>query len=229
MSRRQVVVPRGLVAVRRRDEPGAASVPTPRTPEGGAPDADAEDTPEANPVGAPKPPAANRALPALDLKAVQRKAFERGREHALAEVSATVDAASATMCSAANRLAQARVNDRSELTEFVVRLACTIAEELTASVVDAEQHDVRGLVKRVLDSVLPELAGEPVTLSGHPEDLGVLPQSLTEDGLTLKPDPTFARGAFRVTGGDAEMYSGISERLEQMRERLLSEAEHGPA
>jgi len=211
MSPKQCVLPRGLVSLRK-----AASPPSMASGE-------AEET-------APDP-ALHSAIPlrALDLKTVQRRAYERGRSVALAETAETVTAAARTLSLSAQALAEARSKDGPDLESFAVRLACVVAGELVGKVVDAEDHDVRTIVRRVLGEVLPDLEVDAITLLGHPDDLAMLPGGLAGDEVETRADATLQRGSFRVVGDDTELYAGLSERLEEMKGRLLSEGLHDPS
>ena len=210
MSRKSVVLPRGLVALRPKSlqaEESVASEP------------------------AATEPAPRAAIPAIDLKAVQRKAYERGFSHAIEEKGGAYDAATAALQSAAAALHAARSQDESALADFAVRLACSIAQEVVVATIESEAHDVRGMVRRVLQEALPDLGGGEVTLEGHPEDLALLPNDMRQ-GATLvhpQPDSSLPRGSFRVVGGDAEFYSGIWDRFEAIQGRMLSEVGHDPA
>ena len=218
MSRKSVVLPRGLVAVRPRVAIESAAIDV-----GGA---DSEGVPSS----ATELPSRS-ALPAIDLKAVQRRAYERGVAHALEQKGGVYDGACDAMAQAASSLREARNRDAQLLSDFAVRLACSIASELVATTVDAEEHDVRGMVRRVLEDAMPDLGTGEVTLEGHPEDLALLPSDLSHGAKTVnpQPDPALPRGAYRVVGGDAEFYSGLSERLDAIRDRLIREATDGPA
>lgn len=211
MSRKSVVLPKGLVALRPRMSSSDAGT-----------QATVEESVETG---------TRHALPAIDLKAVQRKAYERGFEHALEQKGAAYDAATSALVQAASVLQDARSKDAAALSEFAVRLACSIAEDLVATTIDEEAHDVRGMARRILDEAMPDLGGGEVTLEGHPDDLALLPNDLRH-GTTMvhpHPDPSAPRGTFRVVGGDAEFYSRISDRLDAIRDRMIQEVTDGPA
>lgn len=212
MSRRSVVLPRGLVGLRSPQTTDAESKPQ-------IPEAEADE------------PRVRTALTAIDLKAVQRKAYERGYAHAISERGDAVDAALAALRSEAASLRAARAKDDEEIAQFAVRLACSIAEDVLGTTIDRQDYDVPAMVRRVLDAVMPDLDSDVVELHGHPDDLKVLPTTLRHGTTAVRrvPDPTVARGAFRVRGGDAEFYAGLMERLEAIRARLLQEVSDGAA
>ena len=162
MNARRVVLPRGLVSVRQRME---AAAPAPAVP--AAQPALAVDA---------APPA---GIAAQELKTLQRRAFERGREVERAAATEAVGRAAHELAEAARRLRAEREADRAELEDFAVRLACAIAEELTGSLVDRNLHDARAMVRRVLEEILPELRGAEATLEAHPEDLILVAPHLT--------------------------------------------------
>jgi len=210
LSRRAVVLPRGLVAVRARTA-AVAGDPEPAA----APTASA--------------PCSEVSGPAVDLKELQRKAYERGYAHAVEQRGASMEAASSALTEAAEALRAARARDEEELAGFAVRLATTIAEQLVGEVIDQGEHDVNEMVRRVLDAVMPEVDEGTAELHGHPEDLELLPTTLLHGSTALKRhgDPSMDRGSFRVHAGDIEFYSGVEERLSAIRDRLIQETRDG--
>ncbi|NRA95475.1 MAG: hypothetical protein HRU14_04630 [Planctomycetes bacterium] len=214
MSPRPVVLPRGLVRLRTREASELVGEPVLCATE-----------PAAS-ASAPRP-----AMTALDLKAIQRKAYERGYAHALEERGAAVESAVASLESAAESLRAARVRDDAEIAEFAVRLAHSIAEEVVGKTIERGQHDVPAMVRRVLDAVMPDLDGDVVQLHGHPADLELLPTTLRHGSTAVRrvADASVPRGALRVQGGDAEFYAGLTERLEAIRDRLMQEVNDGAA
>ena len=166
-----------------------------------------------------------------DLKAAQRRAFERGREVAREELGPALSGAAAALEKAAAGFLEARERERREVEEFAVRLACLVAGDLVGRTVAAESHDVRALVRRLLDEVLPDAGPGSVELRGHPDDLVRLdPQLLGGEGagrVRLVPDPDLEPGCYRVTGEGLEVRSDVNDRLEAVRDRILAELRDG--
>jgi hypothetical protein len=216
MTPRRVVLPRGLIAVRQR-----LHAPAPKTLLAPGDDAGVP----ALAVDGESTPIPASAVGAQELKALQRRAFERGREVERSESGQALGRAAEVISQAAACLRVEREADRAELESFAVRLACVIAEELTGSLVERNLHDARAMVKRVLDEILPELRGAEATLEAHPEDLSLITPHLAAGGapasMLLVSDSRLGRGSFRVRGGGMEFYSGLNERLQTIREQLL--------
>jgi len=164
-----------------------------------------------------------------DVKEMQRKAFERGREVERKESGDLLRAAASHLAEAFHDLHRARLSDAAELGDFAVKLACVVAEALTGRIVEADEHDVRGLVDKVLAEALPEMKDDEIRLYGHPEDVSRLALHFERSDLspriTLVPDQRMKRGEYCLRGGEVEFYSGIHERLEAMRMKLLEAVE----
>ena len=226
-SERRIVLPRTLRGLSASNAGGMAApaptMPSPAAPAGGAPAG------EGRGAGHAQVP----LLRADELKLLQRRAFERGRETANQESGGLLAAAARKLTEEASRLAVARKEDRTELREFAVRLACLMTRELVGTLVDADAHDLRGTVDRILEQVLPDLKGDRIVLQVAPDDVGLISsEQLLQMGapnVKVMPNPELERGSVRVVGDGAEFYSGVSERLESMRERLLEEAAVGGA
>jgi hypothetical protein len=186
-------------------------------------------TPASEPAGNPAVADTTRVgkaavrIPALDLKLVQRRAYERGRAQVIEEAGSTMAAAVSTLEAAAADLIETRKKDREALVAFSVDLACALAEELLLMVVDREEHDVRGMARRVLDQVMPEAGGSEIRLEGNPEDLALLtlPEGAADGGgVRLVPCPALPRGSFRARTADMDYRAGLKERLAAMRAAL---------
>ena len=169
-------------------------------------------------------------MPVHEVKDLQRRAYERGRAHATEEQGVALAAAIEALSRAAAATREACEQLLNEGSAFAVRLACVMTEELVGRALDAEHHDVRSLLDRSLAELFPDgLPETRITLRGHPDDLARLAAPLREKGGTieLRPDSEAARGAFRVECQDLLFETSVLDRLEQMRERLLAEVDHG--
>lgn len=212
MSQAQLFIPKSLVSLRAQAD--AASTPERASEPSSGADA-----------GAP----AEKTTTAFDVKAIQRKAFERGREVEAEQSTNVLRRAATTLQQEAEALRGARASDAAQVEEFCIQLAHVLAEHVVGRMVDLEQHDVRATARRILDDALPDLDAPEVTMFAHPNDLALLPDGFGAEGggpaIRVAPDPRLARGSFRVQAQGAEYYSGISERLAEAKDRLLEEVQ----
>lgn len=169
-------------------------------------------------------PASRSSVPLLDVKAVQRRAYERGREVEREEAGALLQRAVEELRSTAAMLEAARRREAAEVAEFAVELACSMAEELVGRVMAEDRHHVRDMVKQVLEAALPDMEAGTASLRGHPDDVGRLGRHFGEGPpVRLVPDRNLERGTFLVEAGEVEFHASVRERLAAMREHLVSE------
>lgn len=209
MSPERVRLPRGVVALR--------------------PAAVAEEV-QVQPVSLPQDAGPRAGIAKDAVKALQVHAYERGRSVEKSESGALLQAAAAKLeeCVTGLRAAQQRELEAAEV--FARRLAVVAITELTGAVIARDSHEVRTLVRRILDDALGGQQAGDVQLAGHPEDLARLPKdfsaSFTGVAVKLVPDPELARGSFRVHAEGAEFLSDLAHRLNLVQERLLRETPH---
>ncbi|MEZ6195538.1 MAG: hypothetical protein R3F20_07395 [Planctomycetota bacterium] len=165
----------------------------------------------------------------FDIKELQRRAFERGRQVEREAARQPL----ARICSGLEKLVaetEARTAaDRTRVEEFAVSLAMAVAERLTHALVDAHAHDVNAMVHDLLASTGVD-EGSEIRLIMNPEDRGRLeeygPGSPLE-GVAIEVDPALPLGDMALRGRHHETWSRMTERLEQARERLTEEARRG--
>lgn len=206
MSRERMALPRGIVAFR--------AVP--------AGDAEA---------------AATRCVPLapVELKEIQRRAFERGRVVEREELAARLGTLLEQLASAAQALDAARKADRDHLARFGVEVAMAAAGSLVGAAVLAKTHDVRAQVGLLLEEALPGVGPGPLQVAVNPADLQALSDLTGQGGppatlgrLTLAGDPDLPQGACRIRAEGGEFLADPKVRLVAMADRLraLAAAEH---
>jgi flagellar biosynthesis/type III secretory pathway protein FliH len=164
---------------------------------------------------------------------VQKEAFERGRAQERKDSGEALRGAAGALQRAAAAYHAALEVARRSFEEFGLDLGLLVAEELVGATIRRDEHDVRGIVRRILAEALPEAGGAEVVLEAHPDDLHLLPNDLALpfEGAKLRTvaDPRLARGSFRARSEGLEVFAGIAERLEAIRVKLHQEAGHGAA
>ncbi len=167
---------------------------------------------------------------ANEVKALQQRAYERGRNVERDEASAGLHAATQALDAAVVELRAHQQRELEAAEEFARRLAVVAITELTGAVLARESHEVRTLVRRILDEALGGQQAGEVQLAGHPDDLLRLPKDFSSSfsGATVKlvPDAELQRGSFRVHAEGAEFMSCMAQRLRVLQERLLREPTH---
>lgn len=201
MSRDVVRIPRGLTGFRA----GAVAVPA------------AEQVSRS----APQP-----GLSAGAVRALQLEAETLGRERERTESTGTLHRAASALEAAAADLKELRTRELAAAEEFACRLAVTAIHELTGAVLQRDGHDVRSLVRRILEDALGGHEEGEVTLEGHPDDLARLEGALA-GGVRLQPEACMPKGTFRVHAEGAEYFSCVTQRLKVLEERILREVPHG--
>ena len=203
MSREIVRIPRGVTGFRT----GASAVQ------------------EAQPAGAACATTA-QGFTAAAVRALQTEAEQRGRELERMEATATIRQAAAALTATAASLKEMHAREQEAAEAFACRLAVTAIHELTGAVLQRDGHDVRALVRRILEDALGGHEEGEVTLEGHPDDLARLEGNLA-GSVRLQPEADLAKGSFRVHAEGAEYFSCVTQRLKVLEERLLREVSHG--
>jgi flagellar biosynthesis/type III secretory pathway protein FliH len=210
MSPERMALPRGVVAFRAL--PGSAPAgPAAATPSGCVP------------------------LPALALKEVQRRAFERGREVERERAAEEIAHLLAKVEEAVAALDAMRAAERAECARFAVEVATAVAAELVGAAAASGAHDVARGAEAMLEEALPGLGGGPIELAAHPADLDALSEwagrkapPATTGRLRLVPDPDLPRGSCRLRAGGAEILADPRLRLATIAGRLRALAEAAP-
>jgi flagellar biosynthesis/type III secretory pathway protein FliH len=206
MSRDRVALPRGIVALRVLPADGAA--PAPAAMSSGC---------------VPMPP--------LELKELQRRAFDRGQAVERDALGSRLGALMTGLERAIAELGEARARDRAELAAFGVDLAMAVAARVVGDAIQAGRHDVVGLVESVLDEARPGLGSAPVQVFVHPADFDALAEfpaareRACGDRIHVAADPAVTRGGCRIEAGGAEVLADPIARLGAIGERLRSVAD----
>lgn len=169
-------------------------------------------------------------IAASEVKALQAHAFERGRALERTTSTDSLNAAAQALTAAVDHLRAQQQREMEAAEDFARRLAVAAITELTGAVLARDSHEVRTLVRRILEEALGGQQAGEVQLAGHPDDLARLPKdfcsSCTEATVKLVPDADLPRGSFRVHAEGAEFMSSLTQRLRVMQERLLREPVH---
>jgi flagellar biosynthesis/type III secretory pathway protein FliH len=202
MSRERLTIPAGVVAFRAAPAAGAPSQKNVESP------------------------AAAGGLTALELKDLQRRAFERGVETARAEAAEAFGGLLDALRGAVDDLFAARKIEREAMQGFAVELAIGLAEEMTGAALRDGRHDLRALVESAAAEALPFVDDAATTAYLSPDDLSAVeqlvalrPLSIGRDA-TFRADPSLPRGACRVVCGGAQVTCDPSERLKTAAKRL---------
>lgn len=173
------------------------------------------------------PQATGRTLRADEIEQIRQQGIARGRLLEREEASKVFAQSARILDQEVRTLSDARSQDQECLRDFAIRLSCFIAEELVGTQIAADAHDLRAMVTRVLDQVLPELTGEKIVLQVHPDDLNLISNDYLKEigaaSVRVVPNPSLDRAAMRVVGNGAEFYAGVSDRLEAMKSSLLKD------
>jgi flagellar biosynthesis/type III secretory pathway protein FliH len=205
MSRERMAMPRGIVALR------AVAAPPPGS----------------------APAEAPRCIPLapLELKEIQRRAFERGRAVEREELAARLGALLAALAASAGELDAARSADRGHLARFGVEVALAAAGDLVGSAVKSREHDVRAQVSALLEEALPGIGPGAIQVAVNPADLEAL-SDLCGPGVppavagrvVLAGDAGLAPGACRIRADGGEFLADPQVRLAAIADRLRAVA-----
>jgi flagellar biosynthesis/type III secretory pathway protein FliH len=177
-------------------------------------------------------------LSPVELKDIQRRAFERGRTVERDELAASLGTVLARIADAAALLESARRADREYLGRFGVEVALAAASQIVGAAVASKEHDVRAQVEALLEEALPATGPGALQIAVNPADLETL-SSLAGPGgppglagrLTLAGDASIAPGACRIRAGGAEFLADPKARLVAIADRLrtMAASEHPDA
>ncbi len=171
------------------------------------------------------------ALSLAEMKALQQRAFDRGREVGQTDAATRLGALLVAIERSATGLAEDRAKERQSLAQFGVELGVGIAGELVGSALATNTHDVRHLVDLALETALPSAAGAPVTLRMNPDDLIRLEAGMATHPLgsglpvQLLGDAALSRGSVKVFSGGAEVDADLRKRLDAMSLALKAKAD----
>ena len=166
----------------------------------------------------------------FDMKEVQRRAFERGVAVERAKYSKTLGEMLELVKTQSAQLESDMISDREKIEAFAVRLSLLVAENLTRTIIDQDQHDVVQMVRDLLDEVDGETRGKGLVLKLNPADHGALLDAAANTeiditGIETVPDPQTEVASPRLIGGDTEYYAKLTERLEQIRSSMIEESQ----
>lgn len=186
--------------------------------------------PATSQAGGPPPSEAVRRH--FDIKELQRRAFERGREVERQRLAPPITELLERMAAAEAARESAHVDDRRRVESFAVGLAMAVAERLTRALVSNREHDVRAMVEDLLErSGARDQDDEQLVLALDPEDharlmeLGMnLPEQMSAVG-----DPSLSAGDLVLRGRHHETWARLDEQLEKVRHELLEESQSADA
>jgi flagellar biosynthesis/type III secretory pathway protein FliH len=186
----------------------------------------------ARPAGSPGAVAAEERcvpVPPLELKEMQRRAFERGRACERAEFGEKVAGLLENLAAAGAKLDAMRDEDRRNLSRFGVEVAMAVAEHVVGAAVAASVHDPKALALALLEEALPGLGNGPIQVSVNPADLEALGDfagagapTAVAGRIQVIADPELLRAACRIRSGGAEVLADPALRLAAIGEKLRS-------
>lgn len=168
----------------------------------------------------------------FDIKELQRRAFERGREVERQRLAPPIAQLLERLAAAEAARESAHADDRRRVESFAVGLAMAVAERLTRSLVSNREHDVRAMVQDLLEkSGARDQDDEQLVLALDPEDharlveLGLhLPDQMTAVG-----DPSLSAGDLVLRGRHHETWARLDGQLEKVRHELIEESQGADA
>ena len=165
------------------------------------------------------------------LKELQRRAFERGVSVERAKYSRMLSEMLELVKEQSSQMVRGMAADRERMEVFAVGLALQVAENLTRSMVDQEQHDVVKMVQDLLGELDSGTKAKGLTLRLNPKDHAALLDAAANAEINLSeietlPDSEVAVASPRLSGGDTEYYADLNERLTEIRGTLTEEAIH---
>jgi flagellar biosynthesis/type III secretory pathway protein FliH len=165
-------------------------------------------------------------LAPLEIKEIQRRAFDRGRACEREELGARLAGLLQGLSASLEALDERRRKDREELARFGVDLALAVAESLVGRALAAGAHDARRLAETLLEEALPGLGAGALEIAVNPADLEAV-RDLGREGASAAPgrlrvvgDAALPRAACRIRAGGAEVLADPGLRLQAIAERL---------
>ncbi|MCA9042779.1 MAG: hypothetical protein KDA69_00585 [Planctomycetaceae bacterium] len=118
----------------------------------------------------------------------------------------------------------------NELQQLAIELAVAATAKLTGHVIEANQHDMIGLIDSLTADLIPS---QPAVLYLHPQDMELVRELTSEDenrlpdSIQLRPNSQFARGSCRLDESTGQIrISEISHRLAEIRTEWLEDLKH---
>jgi len=170
----------------------------------------------------------------FNMKEIQRRAFERGVSVERAKYSATLKELLDLVRDQADQIREAMLTDREKIEGFAVKLAVSVAEKLTCTMVTDGSYDVVAMVRTLLEEVDSTTRSNGLVLKLNPDDHqavleGAENTALNLDGIEAVADAMIPKGSPHLIGGDTEYYADMKERLEQLKSTLIEESHHVPS
>jgi flagellar biosynthesis/type III secretory pathway protein FliH len=115
-----------------------------------------------------------------------------------------------------------------EVAQMTVELGTALAERLLGAEIAANRQRLDSIVSAALDRMQ---AARSIVARGHPDDLALLKQQLTENAelkryrtlLTFRREDTFQRGHWKLEADDWFVEWDVSRSLSELRAALLEE------
>ncbi|MCA8994043.1 MAG: hypothetical protein KDA88_18815 [Planctomycetaceae bacterium] len=118
----------------------------------------------------------------------------------------------------------------NELQQLAIELAVAATAKLTGCVIEANQHDMVGLIRSLTTDLVP---AQSAVLYLHPHDMDLVRELTSEeekklpDSIQLRPNSQLARGSCRLDESTGQIrISEISHRLAEIRTEWLEDLKH---
>jgi flagellar biosynthesis/type III secretory pathway protein FliH len=165
----------------------------------------------------------------IDVKELQRRAFERGSTVEREAWTGRLDRLLATLEGQVERQNTHYEDAREEIIAFAVGLAMAATERLLGCVVGADNHDPRSIVDNILGEIEAGGGRGSVQIHMHPDDyrrVGTSADDRPLDGamqVQLVSDPSLSRGNFQTHGDEVSHFATLSKRLQAMTDVLIQQ------
>ncbi len=124
------------------------------------------------------------------------EAYERGRQEGRSMAAGRVDQLGSAIAMASARVGEFTETERIAATNTVIELS----ERIATLVLGRTPHDGGEAVLARVRKVLEDHDDAPFTVEVNPDDLALLSAAITDDSVTVRPDPHLAPGEARVHG-----------------------------
>ncbi|GEM_PF-1839717 len=124
------------------------------------------------------------------------EAHERGRAEGRAMAADRVDQLGAAITMASARVSEFTDAERMAATNTVIELS----ERIATLILGRTPHDGGEAVLARVRRVLEDREDGPYTIEVNPDDLALVSAAITDDSVTVRPDPRLGPGEARVHG-----------------------------
>ncbi len=124
------------------------------------------------------------------------EAYERGREEGRTMAADRVDQLGAAITMASSRVSEFTETERIAATNTVIELS----ERIATLVLGRTPHDGGEAVLARVRRVLEDHDDGPYTIEVNPDDLALVSAAITDDSVSVRPEPRLGPGEARVHG-----------------------------